>query len=78
MMDVVITSNKTMGYILGSILLADVPFSCLEVGALFIVAGSEGMGYDFDHGRHLYDHFGHRNDAICMAGFSRIKKNGLA
>jgi len=44
MKDVVITSNKTMGYILGSILLAMFLSPCLEVGALFIVAGSEGMG----------------------------------
>lgn len=44
MKDVVITSNRTMGYILGSILMAMFLSPCLEVGALFLVAGSEGMG----------------------------------
>jgi nickel/cobalt transporter (NicO) family protein len=43
MKDVVITSNRTMGYILGSILLAMFLSPCLEVGALFLVAGSEGI-----------------------------------
>jgi cytochrome c biogenesis protein CcdA len=44
MKDVVITSNRTMGYILGSILIAMFLSPCLEVGALFLVAGAEGLG----------------------------------
>ena len=35
--------NTGMGYILGSLLLAMFLSPCLEVGALFIVAGTEGM-----------------------------------
>ncbi len=43
MKDVTITSNRTMAYILGSIMLAMFLSPCLEVGALFLVAGSESM-----------------------------------
>jgi nickel/cobalt exporter len=38
-----LTSNKGMGYILGSLLLAMFLSPCLEVGALFIAAGTHGM-----------------------------------
>ncbi len=37
------TSDTGMGYILGSLLLAMFLSPCLEVGALFLVAGTEGM-----------------------------------
>ena len=37
-------SNQNMGYILGSILVAMFLSPCLEVGALFLVAGAEGLG----------------------------------
>jgi nickel/cobalt exporter len=47
MKDVAVTSNRTMGYVLGSILLAMFLSPCLEVGALFLVAGAEGMSTTF-------------------------------
>jgi nickel/cobalt exporter len=43
MKDVAVTTNRTMSYVLGSILLAMFLSPCLEVGALFLVAGAEGM-----------------------------------
>jgi len=43
MKEVAVTSNRTMTYVLGSILLAMFLSPCLEVGALFLVAGAEGM-----------------------------------
>lgn len=47
MRDVLVTSTASMGYILGSILLAMFLSPCLEVGALFLVAGPEGMWITF-------------------------------
>jgi len=41
--DIEVTSHPKMSYILGSVLLAMFLSPCLEVGALFLVAGSEGM-----------------------------------
>ena len=41
--DLEINSNPGMGYILGSLMLAMFLSPCLEVGALFLVAGTEGM-----------------------------------
>lgn len=38
-----INSDTGMGYILGSLMLAMFLSPCLEVGALFLVAGTEGM-----------------------------------
>ena len=37
------TTETRMGYIMGSLLLAMFLSPCLEVGALFLVAGTEGM-----------------------------------
>ena len=45
--EVALTSNTTMGYILGSLLLAMFLSPCLEVGALFLVSGTEGMKVTF-------------------------------
>ena len=43
MKDVEITTDRSMSFILGSILLAMFLSPCLEVGALFLVAGAQGM-----------------------------------
>jgi cytochrome c biogenesis protein CcdA len=47
MRDVRVTTNTGMGVILGSILLAMFLSPCLEVGALFLVAGGESMVLTF-------------------------------
>ncbi len=41
--DVKITTQTSMGYILGTLLLAMFLSPCLEVGALFLVSGTEGI-----------------------------------
>ena len=41
--DVKIQAGTSMGYILGTLLLAMFLSPCLEVGALFLVSGTEGM-----------------------------------
>lgn len=41
--DVKVTSNTSMSYILGSLLLAMFLSPCLEVGALFLISGTEGI-----------------------------------
>ncbi len=45
--EVSITSNTSMGYILGSLLLAMFLSPCLEVGALFLVSGAHGLPTTF-------------------------------
>lgn len=47
MRDVKVTSNTSMSVILGSILLAMFLSPCLEVGALFLVAGADSMTLTF-------------------------------
>src|SRR5688572_21296842 len=42
-----IESNTSMNYIIGSLLLAMFLSPCLEVGALFLVSGTEGMRTTF-------------------------------
>ena len=45
--EVMITTNTSMGYILGTLMLAMFLSPCLEVGALFLISGTEGMQTTF-------------------------------
>jgi len=72
MKDVVINQDRTMGYILGSILLAMFLSPCLEVGALFLVAGSVGWSTTIGMGA-IYT----ITSAIGMTLFAWLAVQGL-
>ena len=72
MKDVVINQDRTMGYILGSILLAMFLSPCLEVGALFLVASSEGWSTTIGMGA-IYT----ITSAIGMTLFAWLAVQGL-
>ena len=45
--EVTLGANRSMGYIIGSLMLAMFLSPCLEVGALFLVSGTEGFATTF-------------------------------